>query len=204
MRLMVRRLNSPLMASNPKPIATRGIRKPSTAMKDGSGSWASVKSRRKRNGSCEVVVLRSWIAVKIAPIPVRSTSHSSTRIRPLPRWSANSFKKTVPHPVQIEPLRRAMSVLEIVAIDRIEARLDMVEPHQRAARSDHGLAQRRAHILARDDAEFALPVRRDAQHAGDAREHRLEVRTRRLDLDRIAAAQNLLRQLGDRSLQRHL
>src|SRR6185437_13357023 len=204
MRLMVRRLNSPLIASKPRPIATSGIRKPSTAMKEGSGSWASVKSRRNRNGSCEVVVFKSWIAVKIAPIPVRSTSHSSTRIRPLPRWSANSFRKTVPHPVQIEPLRRAMGVLEIVAVDRIEARLDVIEPHQRAARGDDRLAQRRAHILPRDDAELVLARGGDALDAGNARQHRCEVGAGRLDLHRIAAAQNLLRQLADRALQRDL
>src|ERR1700751_5553264 len=123
-------------------------------------------------------------------MPVSSTSHSSTRMRPLPRWSANSFMKTVPQPVQTEPLRRALLLpLEIVAIDRIEAGLDMVETHQRAARSDDRGTELGADIARRDEIVFAVAGLCDTQHAVDAAKDLGEVGADSFDLDAIAAAQ---------------
>src|SRR3990172_6382123 len=154
---MVRRLNSPLMLSNPRPIAISGMRKESTARNDGIDSRASVNRRRNRNGSCAVVVRRPWIDMNTAPMPVSRMSHSSTSMRGLRRWSENSFANTMPQPFQGEPLRRdmrcAINFLEITPVDFIQARLDAGQAQDRSARVHHSARHRVAHVAQREHAE---------------------------------------------------
>src|SRR5262245_30640941 len=68
-----------------------------------------------------------------SPTLTSTTSSSSTRMRMLVRWSANSLAKTAPTPVNGEPSRRMPGSLEIGDIDRVEARLHRDEPQQPAA-----------------------------------------------------------------------
>jgi len=51
-----------LIASKPIAIATSGIRNPSNAINDGSGSCAIVSSRRKRNGLSPILARIDRIA----------------------------------------------------------------------------------------------------------------------------------------------
>jgi hypothetical protein len=55
-------LNSPLIASKPIAIATSGMRKPSSEMNDGNGSWAIVNSRKNKNGLSPIVARIARIA----------------------------------------------------------------------------------------------------------------------------------------------
>jgi hypothetical protein len=59
---MVRRLNSPLTRSKARAIATIGMRKARNVVKDGKGSRAIVKMRKKTNGSSPTVFLISPMA----------------------------------------------------------------------------------------------------------------------------------------------
>src|SRR5690606_14924547 len=128
-RLMVRREYSPLMASNPRPIAIRGIRNPSSEANEGMGARAVVNTRRNTNGSSAVVLRICCRAPYSAAAAVSTISHSSTRMRALLRWSANSFSVTAPSPFQGEPLRFCMVVLlgagfgvvEVAVVDGVQA-----------------------------------------------------------------------------------
>src|SRR5258708_22161149 len=137
MRLMVRRLNSPLTASKARAIATSGIRKPSSAMNDGSGSCARVSSRKNRNGLSPIVWRIERIAAEAAAIAVRNTSASRMRMRALDRWSAVSLATTAPSPVQGEPnlpprqlLSGIARLLEIAGVDLVEARRGKADADQ--------------------------------------------------------------------------
>src|SRR5579875_1993798 len=103
-------------------------------------------------------------------MPVSSTSHSSTRMRALPRWSASSLTKTMPAPVKGEPLRRAMVALEVVAIDGVEAGFDADQTTQRHPGRNHGAGDRRAHVAVGQHAHRAVASRHLA-HAGQRAEH---------------------------------
>src|SRR6266567_58895 len=137
MRLIVRRLNSPLIASKASAIATSGMRKPRSAINDGSGSCENVRRRRKRNGLSPIVARIERIAAYAAAIAVRNTKASRMRIRALDRWSAVSLATTAPSPVQGEPLRPPRQLLsgiarllEIAGVDLVEARRGKVDADQ--------------------------------------------------------------------------
>src|SRR6266852_8860145 len=133
MRLIVRRLNSPLIASKASAIATSGMRKPKSAINDGSGSCEKVRRRKNRNGLSPIVARIERIAAYAAAIAVRNTSASRMRIRALDRWSAVSLAITAPSPVHGEPRRRPLGappgrllgsmarLLEIAVVDFVEA-----------------------------------------------------------------------------------
>src|SRR6185437_1033579 len=91
-----------------------------------------------------------------------------------------------------------------MAIDRIEAGLDMVEPHQRAARGDDRGAELGADVARCDKAVFAAALLGDAQHAINSAEDFRKISADCLDLDAIAAAENLFRERLDRAFDRNL
>src|SRR5439155_13186317 len=138
MRLIVRRLNSPLIASKASAIATSGMRKPRSAINDGSGSWENVRRRRNRNGLSPIVARIERIAAYAAAIAVRNTSASRMRIRALDRWSAVSLATTAASPVQGDPilprgrglLRSIARLLEIAGVDLVEAGRGKMEADQ--------------------------------------------------------------------------
>src|ERR1700674_6070083 len=83
----------------------------------------------------------------MAASPVSTTSHSSTRMRTLVRWSDSSLRNTTPMPCQGEPSRRMLGsvLLEIPRVDHFEARLLDREPEQMPAGGDHGGGRPRGH-----------------------------------------------------------
>src|SRR3546814_931438 len=127
MRLMVRRLYSPLMASNPRPMAINGIRNPRIEANDGKGAWALVNRRKNTNGSDDVVWRMPCRAPYSAATAVSTTSHSSTRMRALDKWSASSLSVTAANPLQGEPSRCMNAclldcrTLEMMVVDGIQA-----------------------------------------------------------------------------------
>src|SRR5690606_14607639 len=177
MRLMVRREYSPLTASKPRPMATSGIRKPSSAAKDGRGGCALVNRRRKTKGSEP----EPPEALRTAPYKdaaaVSTTSHSSTRMRELDRWSDSSLMATAPMPCQGEPVRlvsRGMAyllvgrlVLEVAVVDGVQAGRLGRQAKQLAAGRDDRARDRRAHVAVGAQA-VGVPARGlDASHAFD-------------------------------------
>src|SRR5579859_3846329 len=133
-------------------------------------------------------------------MPVSNTSHSRISIRALPRWSANSLRKTVPHPVQGEPLRRAMGSLEISAVDRVQAGLGSLEPLEPCAGAHDQGREIGADVAAGDDVVAAGALGAHAPHALDARDERLHVAVAaRFDVEGMVAAQHTLGQFRYRA-----
>src|SRR5579883_630635 len=138
-------------------------------------------------------------------MPVSSTSHSRISIRALPRWSASSLRKTVPHPVQGEPLRRAMGTLEIAAVDRVEARLDPLQPLERCSGAHDQGGEVRAHVPARDHVVPTCAIHAHASHAADAADDRLHVVVAAdLDVEGMAAPEHALGEFRHRAEQHDL
>src|SRR5688572_10625555 len=130
MRLIVRWLNSALIASKPSAIAMTGITSPiMKANETGIGSGAIVNRLRKRNGLSPIVSRIELADSHATKRATRNTTASMTTIRTPPRWSAVSLATTAPSPVHGEPSRRPLgllpsiaSLLEIAGVDLGEAR----------------------------------------------------------------------------------
>src|SRR5216683_1221554 len=210
MRLIVRRLNSPLIASKASAIATSGMRKPKSAINDGRGSCEKVKRRRKRNGLSPIVARIERIAAYVAAIAVRNTSASRMRIRALDRWSAVSLATTAPSPVQGDPIRRPgrgllrsiTRLLEIAGVHLVEARRGKVEADQLDLGGE--VARDPGAQIARAIDPVALGVRPVAERLNphdprNCREALGDAGAAGLDIDDIAAAEHPPGQLGDRA-----
>src|SRR6266851_7214711 len=132
MRLIVRWLNSALIASKPSAIAITGITSPiMKANETGIGSGAMVNRLRKRNGLSPIVSRIAVVDNHATKRATRNTKASMTTMRMPPRWSAVSLAMTVPSPVHGDPSRcppgrRLLSgiagLLEIAVVDLGEAR----------------------------------------------------------------------------------
>src|SRR5580765_4962272 len=132
MRLIVRWLNSALIASKPSAIAMTGITSPiMKANETGIGSGAIVNRLRKRNGLSPIVSRIAVVDSHATKSATRNTRASMTTMRMPPKWSAVSLAMTVPSPVHGEPSRcrperRLLSgiagLLEIAVVDLGEAR----------------------------------------------------------------------------------
>src|SRR5262245_60688898 len=156
----VRRLCSPLTASNPRQIAISGTRKLRNATNDGSGSRDVVNSRRNRNGSSAVVSLIVSVASQTVTMAISTTSTTMTTTSTLVKWSASSLSITTPTPRRAEPSRRMLHsmlllrsrIVEIAGVDGFEARFLDREPQQLAAGGDGSGGRFRAHIAIGDQA----------------------------------------------------
>src|SRR5690606_31153520 len=164
MRLMVRRENSPLTASNPRAMATSGIRNPMKDAKDGSGSRATVISLRNRKLSSALVLLRLSIAPQAEPIAVSSTSAITRCMRALVIWSAASLSAMVHVPLKGEPSRRMALLPEIAVIGFAKPDTMGVERNQAAAVFDDFGRKFGPHVAGRKDA----PATGISVHAIDA------------------------------------
>src|SRR5579883_952844 len=214
MRDSVRRLCSLLTVSKPSPIAISGTRNDRNETKDGSGSREVVNNRRNRNGSSAVVSLICWMAPWSAASATSTTSHSSTRMRTLVRWSESSLSTTTPRPEKAEPsrcmarsfLHRLFRLLrlEIACIDRLEARLLHAEEFEPALQSDDFGSGFRPHVAIGMQAELADAGLLDAADARNERQPFGQARTVGLDVNDIAAAQHFAPEIGDPAHQRDL
>src|SRR5215204_2340118 len=127
-------------------------------------------------------------------------------MRTLVRWSNSSRKNTTLKPRQGEPSRRMVGmgyslhflvhflVLEIAAVDRVEARLLERQPPQRPAGVDDGRGGRRADITVSQQPVPARASLIDSLDAGDIGECQSETLAVGLDLDIVTAAEHLTRQ----------
>src|SRR6266568_1513439 len=211
MRLIVRRLNSPLIASKASAIATSGMRKPRSAINDGSGSCEKVRRRRNRNGLSPIVARIERIAAYAAAIAVRNTSASRMRILALDKWSAVSLPISAPSPVHGDPsrppplLRRSITrLLEIAGVDLVEARRGKVEADQFGVGGEapRDLGAQVARAI--DSKALALLPGAERLHPHDARycgKTLADAGPARLDIDDIAAAKHAAGELGDRAGQ---
>src|SRR5262245_462499 len=148
MRDSVRRLCSPLTASKPSPIATRGTRNDSRPT-SGKGVLR-VNSRRNRNGSSAVLSLIGAMPRLTTTMALAVTRPISTTTRMLLKWSAISFSVTTPKPCKAEPSRcMALSFvgLEVTGVDRLQARLLDRKPEQATATADHRRCRLRPHVV---------------------------------------------------------
>src|ERR1700680_2241606 len=104
----------------------------------------------------------------MAASPVSTTSHSSTRMRTLVRWSDSSLRNTTPMPRHGEPSRRMLGsvLLEIPRVDHFEARLLDREPEQLPAGGDHGGCRLRAHVAVGEQPYPVGPSLLDRRHPG--------------------------------------
>src|SRR5574341_470892 len=119
-RLSVRRLCSPLIESNPSAIAASGRKNPRNATNEGSGSCDVVNSFKYRKGSSATEAFNCRTALKVAPKAVRKISPSSNCMRTLLRWSASSLRTTAQSPVQGEPSRFTMHLLEVPRVNLVQ------------------------------------------------------------------------------------
>src|SRR5258707_14543098 len=130
------------------------------------------------------------------------------RMRALDRWSAVSFATTAQRPVQGEPRRRASGrllsgmpgLLEIAGVDFVEARRGEIDADQL------DLGGETARDLGSQIARAIDPIplaaeRLPPHHAGYRGEPPCDARAARLDIDDIAAAEHLPRQVRPRARQ---
>src|ERR1700732_1921692 len=121
------------------------------------------------------------------------------RMRALDRWSAVSFATTTPRPVQGEPRRRASgrllsgmaSLLEITAVDLVEARGGEIDPDQLDLGSETARDLGPQIALAIDPvAPTVLPgaERLHPHHTGYRDKTLGDARSVRLDVDDMATA----------------
>src|SRR5690606_31400269 len=189
MRLMVRRENSPLTASNPRAMATSGIRNPMKDAKDGSGSRATVISLRNRKLSSALVLLRLSIAPQAEPIAVSSTSAITRCMRALVIWSAASLSAMVHVPLKGEPSRRMALLPEIAVIGFAKPDTMGVERDQAAAVFDDFGRKFGPHVAGRKDAPapaisvHAIDAFDPGKHAGGVAHLGFEVYFHRLVAD---------------------
>src|SRR5580693_1297234 len=100
------------------------------------------------------------------------TSHSSTSMRQLVRWSDSSFKVTTPRPCQGEPSRcmarlLIRQALEITGVDHLQARRLDREPQQPAAGGDYGGGGFGPHVALGQETKGLRTGRLNAPHARD-------------------------------------
>src|SRR5262249_31679107 len=97
---------------------------------NGIGSGDIVSKRRNRNGLSPMLSRIVVVENQASTSAIRKTSASITTIRIPLSWSAASLARTMPTPVNGEPLRRMAGLVEITGIDLIEARLGETNAEQ--------------------------------------------------------------------------
>src|SRR5437016_2590954 len=96
-------------------------------------------------------------------------------MRTLDKWSANSFRKTAPRPVQGEPSRRIAVLLEIARVDRIEAQAQQVEALEARAAGDQRGGELGPHVAGAEQPERARALDADAADARHALDQALDL-----------------------------
>src|SRR5580693_9373230 len=121
-------------------------------------------------------------------------------MRTLVRWSDSSLSMTTPRPEKAEPSRRMARslphplvglVLEIAGVDRFEARLLDAEIFEPALHGDHLDRRFRPHVAVGVQPQLADARGLDAADAGNERQPVGEPGAVGLNVDHIAAAENL-------------
>src|SRR3984885_1759110 len=150
------------------------------------------------------------MAPQSAASATSTTSHSSTRMRTLVRWSDSSLSMTTPRPEKAEPSRRMARtflhrlfglVFEIAGVDRFEARLLDAEIFEAALHRDHLGRGLRAHVAIGVQPKFSNPGFLDAADPWNERQPLGQSGAIGLDVDDIAAAENLPAEIGPRRHQ---
>src|ERR1700733_8503033 len=140
------------------------------------------------------------MAPQSAASATSTTSHSSTRMRTLVRWSDSSLSMTTPRPEKAEPSRRMARpflhrlfglVFEIAGVDGFEARLLDAEIFEPAMHRDHLGRGFRAYVAIGVKPKLADPRFLDAPAPWNERQPLGQPGAIGLDIDDIAAAENL-------------
>src|SRR5665213_13595 len=131
--------------------------------------------------------------------------------RMLVRWSASSLSMTTPRPLKAEPSRRMERsflsglvglAIEIVVVDRFQARLLDAEIFETAMHRHHFGGRLRAHVAIGVQAKLADPGLLHPAHTWNERQPLGEPGALRLDIDHVAGAEYLAAEFGHRTHQR--
>src|ERR1700760_2029479 len=126
-----------------------------------------------------------------------TTSHSSTRMRTLVRWSDSSFSMTTPRPEKAEPSRCiALSscqglfglCLEISIVDRFKARILNAQKLQASLHCNHFVGRFRPHVTVGMKAQFSNTGLLDTANARNECEPLGKPSTVGFDVDNITTA----------------
>src|ERR1700733_11724762 len=153
------------------------------------------------------------MAPQSAASATSTTSHSSTRMRTLVRWSDSSLSMTTVRPEKAEPSRcialpfpgrRFGLRFEIARVDRLEARFLDAEIFEPAMHRDHVGRGLGTHVPIGVKPKLANAGLLDAADAGDEGEPLRKSGAIGLDVDDIAAAEDLPAEFGHSTHQRDL